>query len=71
MISNSTRRMIALLAGLACTLGLAGGVAHVANAQVSTVPGMPPVIDPHNIFSETARGKVSPEVGQDLARVYV
>jgi YVTN family beta-propeller protein len=71
VISTSTRRMIALLAGLACTLGLAGGVAHVANAQVSTVPGMPPVIDPHNIFSETASGKVSPEVGQDLARVYV
>lgn len=71
MVCNLTRRLIVLLAGFACSLGLAGGVVNVANAQVSTVPGMPPVVDPHDIFSETARGKVSPEVAQDLPRIYV
>ena len=63
--------MTALLAALACTLGLAGAVARAANTPVSTIPGMPPVVDAHNIYSETVRGKVSPEVARDLPRVYV
>jgi YVTN family beta-propeller protein len=32
---------------------------------------MPPIIDPHSIFSEAAPGKVSPQAAQDLPRVYV
>jgi YVTN family beta-propeller protein len=32
---------------------------------------MPPVVDVHNIYSETVSGKVSPEVTRDLPRVYV
>ena len=71
MIRSSPRRITALLAGLACTLGLAVAAARATNARVSTVPGMPPVVDAHNIYSETVRGKVSPEVAQDLPRVYV
>jgi YVTN family beta-propeller protein len=38
---------------------------------VLTVPGMPPVIDPHNLYSETAAGKLSPAVRDDLTRIYV
>ena len=42
-----------------------------ASAPVVTVPGMPPVVDPKNLYSETVAGKVSPAVAGDLARVYV
>lgn len=37
----------------------------------SPLPGMPPVIDPSNIYSETATGKMSPAVQNFPARVYV
>lgn len=40
-------------------------------AAVSTVPGMPPVVDARNLYSETAPGKVSPALKGDLARIYV
>ena len=52
------------LAALACG-------ASPAFPQVQTVPGMPPVIDPSNLYSETAAGKVSPEIANDRALVYV
>ena len=71
MVRSSPRRITALLAGLACTLGLAVAAARAANTPVSTVPGMPPVVDAHNIYSETVRGKLSPEVARDVPRVYV
>ena len=38
---------------------------------VSTVPGMPPVPDPANLYSETTATKVSAALGNDLPRVYV
>jgi len=41
-----------------------------ANA-VATVPGMPPVIDPANLYSEISAGKLSAAVASDLPRVYV
>ncbi|HET8869008.1 MAG TPA: YncE family protein, partial [Aquabacterium sp.] len=40
-------------------------------AAVTTVPGMPPVIDTRNLYSETAPGKVIPALKDDLVRVYV
>ena len=40
-------------------------------APIVTVPGMPPVIDPTNLYSETAAGKVRPDVAQALPRIYV
>lgn len=56
---------------LACLLGL--GLAALARAQapVVTVAGVPPVPNPANLYSETAAGKVSPAVANDLSRVYV
>ncbi len=71
MVRKSPRRITALLAGLACTLGLAVAAAPATNTRVGTVPGMPPVVDAHNIYSETVRGQLSPEVTQDVPRVYV
>ena len=38
---------------------------------VATVPGMPPVIDPANLYSETTAGKLGATVAGDLPRVYV
>jgi YVTN family beta-propeller protein len=43
----------------------------VAPAPVATVPGMPPVADPTNLYSEQTAGKLSAVVANDLARVYV
>jgi len=40
-------------------------------ATVTTVPGMPPVVDPTNLYSEQTAGKVSPTIANDLSRVYV
>jgi len=42
-----------------------------AAAAVATVPGMPPVVDPANLYSETAAGKLGATVAGDLPRVYV
>ncbi len=38
---------------------------------IATVPGMPAVVDPENLYSETAAGKLSPAVAGDLQRIYV
>jgi YVTN family beta-propeller protein len=43
----------------------------VRTGPVETVPGMPPVADPNNLYSATAAGQVSPSVAGALARVYV
>ena len=49
---------------------LASGALSTA-AQVQTVPGMPPVADPSNLYSETTADKVSPAIVNDKAYVYV
>jgi YVTN family beta-propeller protein len=40
-------------------------------APVQTLPGMPPVPDARNLYSETAAGKLSPALADDLERIYV
>ena len=42
-----------------------------AASQVQTVPGMPPVPDPKNLYSETVAGKLSPAVAGHKELVYV
>jgi DNA-binding beta-propeller fold protein YncE len=65
----------------------ASGAAWIAGAQtasappapaapspvpaVATVPGMPPVVDAKNLYSEQAAGKVLPAIAGDLRRIYV
>jgi YVTN family beta-propeller protein len=61
--------ILALIVGLS-VLFLATLIAS-AQSAVATVPGMPPVIDPANLYSETAADRMSPSVAGDLARVYV
>ena len=72
--------LVALLA-----VQVAGGSATAAGADSSgtpatrtekpgairTVPGMPPVVDPANLYSETAAGKIRQDVAKALQRVYV
>lgn len=54
------------VADLGCA-GLSGARAQ----QVQTIPGMPPVVDPQNIYTETTPSHIAPEVAQDPARIYV
>ena len=72
---------LALVVGL-LAWGLQGNIAVAQQASaapsaaptataVPTVPGMPPVVDAHNVYSETAAGKISPVLAGDLARIYV
>jgi YVTN family beta-propeller protein len=42
-----------------------------ATEAVTTVPGMPPVVNPANLYSEAAAGHLSPAVSGALSRVYV
>jgi YVTN family beta-propeller protein len=61
---------------MACAAMLTAGLGlHAAAAQtgtaVQTIPGMPAVVDPHNIYSETTAGHISPAIASDPARVYV
>jgi len=73
--------VLAALAGLAVTAAAqtpapaakpaASTAAPAAAAPVVTVPGMPPVADPSNLYGETTAGKLSPAVQGALARVYV
>ena len=70
-MNRSVRLARALTTGVALVLGVIAAMAGVATGQTSTIPGMPPVIDPHNIFSETTPSKISHSVADDLPRVYV
>jgi YVTN family beta-propeller protein len=45
--------------------------AAAATSGVQTVPGMPPVTDPTNLYSDTAADRVHPAVAGHLGRVYV
>lgn len=46
-------------------------VRAVAGDPVQTVPGMPAVPDPNNLYSETSAGELSSTVAGDLLRIYV
>ncbi|MFT3955878.1 MAG: YncE family protein [Piscinibacter sp.] len=49
----------------------ASASAAAAAPAVRTVPGMPPVPDAKNVYSETGAGKISPALAGDLERIYV
>jgi YVTN family beta-propeller protein len=65
-----------LLIALAVLVASGGAAAQPATAPsrpaaIETVPGMPPVPDPANLYSETASSKLQPAVSTALPRVYV
>src|ERR1700722_14050110 len=55
-----------VFADLACSVAVA-----VLTFAQSGLPGMPPVLDSKNVYSETAPGKFSPAVANFPSRVYV
>ncbi len=60
------------LAAAALSFTVAGDVPPSPAADaIVTVPGMPPVPDPSNLYSEAAAGKLSGAVAGALPRVYV
>lgn len=73
------KKTLACGLGLAAVIGLlaanrvqgAAASAPTAPAAIVPVPGMAPVPDPRNLYSETAAGKVSAALRDDLERVYV
>ena len=73
--------VVAILASLVAAFAIVRTPAAAADAAsavpsgtvaaVTVVPGMAPVTDPRNLYSETAAGKFSAVVRGDLERIYV
>jgi YVTN family beta-propeller protein len=64
---------MALIRVLTAALVLVGAVATAAPARTdsSPLPGMPPVLDPHDIYAAARPGALSATVRGDVYRVYV
>ena len=62
-----------LVLGLAVAAGfwIMPAAAQRESRPVETIPGMPPVVDPANLYSETRPDKLSPAAAKALPRVYV
>jgi YVTN family beta-propeller protein len=69
-VTRRTKLNRALAATLAVALCLWTG-RLLATAAVDVLRGMPPVVDPANLYGETAAGHLSPAVADALPRVYV
>src|SRR5215472_17177161 len=73
----SPRNLTAVLLATSYLLLLATGcgwkpAAAVSTPEkISTVPGMPPVVNPGNLYSEAGPNQLSPTVSDALPRVYV
>jgi YVTN family beta-propeller protein len=66
--------LLAAALSLASALAAAQAPAPAAPAvpaAIATVPGMPPVVDPSNLYSETSAGKYAPATANALPRIYV
>jgi YVTN family beta-propeller protein len=69
-VTRRTKPGRALAAAFAVGLCLWAG-RLLATTAVDLLPGMPPVVDPSNLYSEAAAGHLSPAVADALPRVYV
>jgi YVTN family beta-propeller protein len=67
---NRPRLLMTALVIVLALSSVARAAAQTA-ASIETVPGMPPVTNPANLYSETAADKVSPALANVPARVYV
>jgi YVTN family beta-propeller protein len=63
--------LVPLLAAVFAAGGWWAAAQTAAPKPIVTVPGMPPVVDPTNLYSETVTGKMSPNVQGALPRIYV
>jgi YVTN family beta-propeller protein len=64
---TSANFSVPLLAALLAS----AAVAQSPSLAVATVPGMPAVTDPRNLYSDIAPDKISPAVAADPVRIYV
>lgn len=71
MYRSFTGRQLLLGAALCAALLPAAAQTRSPHGVVGTVPQMPPVPDPTNLYSESGADRLSPEVARHLARVYV
>jgi YVTN family beta-propeller protein len=67
---TGARFVVAGLISLVISCGVSR-LASAAGTAVATTPGMPPVTDPTNVYSETTADKLSPAVASHPPRVYV
>jgi YVTN family beta-propeller protein len=67
---NRPRLLMATLVIALALCGVARAAAQMVTS-VETVPGMPPVTNPANLYSETTADKLSPALANVPARVYV
>jgi YVTN family beta-propeller protein len=65
------RRSLILTHAILAVLFLSSSFLSQSSTQVQPLPGMPAVIDPTNVYSETVAGKMSPAVQGALPRIYV
>lgn len=74
-LNHCHRSVVAASASLALGLSVTLFAIHAPSARaapaVETVPGMPPVTDPANLYSEATANRLSPATAGALARVYV
>lgn len=79
-MTNLHQRLYRNLVVALATAVLTASIPHVFAAEqagnsatrtVQTLPGMPPVVDPNNLYSETRSDKLSSIVAKHLPRVYV
>jgi YVTN family beta-propeller protein len=61
----------ALLASILAAAGWWAAAQTAPPKPIVTVPGMPPVTDPDNLYSDTVEGKMSANVVGALPRIYV
>jgi len=62
---------LGVVGGFLWVLSLGAAAAQPSGRAIETVPGMPPVPDPANLYGEAGAGKLSPAVAGALPRVYV
>jgi len=65
------RSLLTLSLAVVALSGLPSMAAETGQRTIQTVPGMPAVTDPHNLYSEARSDKLSPTVAKHLSRVYV
>jgi YVTN family beta-propeller protein len=76
-VANHVLRRAVMRAGLTLGLAVAAGfspwpaAAQQGAGSIETIPGMPPVVDRNNLYSETRSDKLSHAVAKALPRVYV
>jgi YVTN family beta-propeller protein len=63
--------LLMLVGGVIATSAFSAAPTAIPLTPIVTLPGMPPVVDRNNLYSEIGSSHMSPAVKDDLERVYV